>query len=273
MGLFALAACGSDHGGTPDSGIQVTKDAAVDAKVFMDAPPPQYDFSCMSNPAPGNGDAAANVTYSGTAQEIDVQGTTPSISAASGATLNACAAGAADCNDTNKLAGPVTSADDGSWTLGPIPTNTNPLNGYISFIRSGDKDVYVYPPQPLIADQGMVPLLTFTPNAFGLVALAASANQSATKGAAAVLFTDCANTPISDDITVSVKQGGTAVSGFTDFNLGGLAQQAAGLHVIFNIPVGDTELGGTVGTMPFRAHVVHVFQGAVTETIVRPGYF
>jgi hypothetical protein len=274
MGLFALAACGSDHGGTPDSGIIVTKDAAPDSKVFMDAPPPQYDFSCMSNPAPSDGDATATITLSGTVQEIAVNpvAMTASIVPVPGATLNACAAGAPNCTADNKLAGPETSADDGTWSLGPIDTNTNPVDGYMTLTKATYKNVNIFPPQPLIASQAMIPALTFKTTTFDLLVGFLQIDQLPANGTMAVFVTDCANTPV-DGATVSVKQGGNDVQDTTDFDAGLFDPMGAGVHLIFNVPPGDTEVGATLGSQTFRAHVVKVVTGEMTETIVRPGYF
>lgn len=272
IGLFALAACGSDHGGTPDAAI-IVHDAAPDAKVWMDAPPgPDYDFSCMSNPAPANGGAPANITLSGTVQEVAIQGVTPSIEALDGATLNACVAGAANCTGQNKLAGPATSAGGGMWSLGPIATMTNPVDGYMTVTKANYKTVNIFPPQALIANQAMIPALTFTNDTFDGLVTFGMIDQDAANGTLAVFVTDCMNNPV-DGATVSVKQGGNDVQNTTDFDAGALDPMGAGIHLIFNVPPGDTEIGATLGSQTFLAHVVKTNMGEMTETIVRPGYF
>jgi hypothetical protein len=268
--ILFVAACGSDHANTPVDAAIDSK--MIDAKVWMDAPPPVYDFSCMNNPAPANGGAAANVTLSGTAQEVALNGTTPMIQPAAGATLNACVAGAANCTGPNKLAGPVTSAADGSWSLGPIATSMNPLDGYVSMTKTGDRPTYIYPPQALEMDQGMIPALAFTTGAFSGITLFLQIQQDAGKGNLGIAVTDCANMPI-DGATVSVEQNGTPVPNTTDLDAGMLSSQGAGVHLVFNVPVGDTTVSAKIGTQTLLAHVVHVFADSTTATIVRPGYF
>ncbi len=244
----------------------------IDAKVWMDAPPPMYDFSCMNNPAPMNGGATANITLSGTAQELALNGTTPTIQAAAGASLTACKGGAANCTGGNKLAGPVTSANDGSWSLGPIPTGMNPLDGYVSLTKNGDRPTYIYPPQALEMDQGMIPALAFTTAAFNGITLFLQIQQDAGKGNLGIAVTDCANMPI-DGATVTVEQNNAPVPNTTDLDAGMLSSQGAGVHLIFNVPVGDTTVSASLGAQPLLAHVVHVFADSTTATIVRPGYF
>lgn len=269
--LFLLVACGSDHSNTPDAAI-VLQDSAIDAKVWMDAPPgPTYDFSCMTNPAPMDGDATAEITLSGTVQEVAF--TPPmnvSIQPVSGATLNGCQAGAADCMGANLLAGPATSDAAGAWTLGPITTNMNPVNGFMTVTKTNYVNVNIYPPQALIANQAMIPALTFTTALFS--GIGGQVGQEAGNGAMAVFVTDCANTAI-DGAAVSLKQGGTEVMGTTDLDAGSLDPMGAGIHLIFNVPPGDTEVTATLGSQTFIAHTVKVVADEMTETVVRPGYF
>lgn len=252
----------------------VHHDAGPDAKVFMDAPPPVYDFSCMTNPAPANGQAAANITLSGTVSEVgfDLATQMPTITAVDGASLTACKAGTTCNGPTNKLAGPVTSAGGGMWSLGPISTSTNPVDGYIAMTKTGDRDTYEYPPQALIADLADVPVLTFNTTTFSLLSQYLQTGQQAGNGNLAIAVTDCANTAI-DGATVTVKQGGTDVPNTTDIDLGTLSAMGAGVHAVFNVPPGDTEVNATYMGMTLHAHVVHVFADSTTATIVRPGYY
>src|ERR1041385_4802563 len=146
--LLFVAAWGSDHANNPDAAMPDSK--SIDAKVWMDAPPPSYDFSCSTNPAPADGSASATITLSGTVTEVDINLATqmPSIMTLDGATLNACKAGATNCAGGNKFAGPATSAGGGNFSLGPISTvSNNPIDGYIAVTHNGDRNTYVFPPQ------------------------------------------------------------------------------------------------------------------------------
>src|SRR5689334_14502090 len=87
--LATLAACGSDN--TAKKPDAPNPDAAIDAKVFMDAPidaPPMFDFSCTTTPAPTTADDP--VTISGTATEISASGIMPTFTMLSGATVDGC---------------------------------------------------------------------------------------------------------------------------------------------------------------------------------------
>lgn len=268
--ILFIGACGNDNANAIDA-RPIDSTPAIDAKVFMDAPPPTYDFSCMTNPAPAAGSATANVTVSGTVQEVSLNGTTPTVTALDGATLNACKAGAANCSGGNKDAGPVTSAGGGMYSLGPIATNTNPIDTFIAMTKTGDRDTYVYAPQPIAMDLGNVPVLTFTNTAFTAITTFLSIQQSAANGTLGVAVTDCANMPV-DGATIVVQQGGNPVANTTDLDTGTLDPSAAGGHIVFNVPPGDTEVSATLGSMTFRARTVKVVAASTTETIVRPGY-
>src|ERR1043165_6452255 len=69
--ILFVAACGSDHGAMPDAKMA---DAAkmIDAKVFMDAPPPTYDLSCYGMTPGTTVDTAITVT--GTVGELSQSG-------------------------------------------------------------------------------------------------------------------------------------------------------------------------------------------------------
>jgi len=272
--VVGTAACGSDNNNTVDAHIVVPIDAKpIDApKVFNDAPPVNYDFTCMGNAAPVAGSAAAAITASGIVTQVDLQGMTPSITPLDGATLDGCKAGAANCTNANQYGTEVTSAGGGLFSIGPFDTGTNPVDMYVSMTKTGVRPARVYPAGPLIADQPNIPALTFTTSAFA--AIGGLEGQMPANGTIGLLVADCANTPIADggNVTLSIKQGGNAVAGTTTLDASTLSAMAAGLYIVFNVPPGETEVGAMYKGMTLRAHTVTVIQATDSETIVRPGF-
>ncbi len=267
VALLSFAACSDGGAAKPDAPL-IHLDAAIDA--VPDAPPapdaPNYDFSCLNNTAPAT--ATATIVLSGTAQEITNSGATPSIGPAANVSIKACTG---DCLGPN-LKDTQTTPAQGTFTTTAISTGGTPLDGYFDAAKTGDQRTLVYPPSPLTMTTANVPLLIFSTGTWGLVSIIAGATPDPTKGAFVVAVTDCASTPIADGVTVTVKQGGTAITGTTTFPLGQLSAMAAGAYLILNVPVGDTEVGATYMGMTLRAHVIKSIANATTETIVRPGF-
>jgi hypothetical protein len=271
VACLALAGCGSDSA-QPDALI-VIPDAPPDA-AFLDAPLPVYDFSCTGNPLPTT--ANASITLSGTVSRISIVGGTPSIDPLDGATVAAdlCRVGT-NCNGPNHQIGTTTTAGGGEFSLGPFDTNSIPLDGFLQMTHTGSRTVYVYPPVPFTADQGSIPVLTFTPTAVGLLTFF-GCTQTAGTGMIAVALTDCANAPIDDKdrVTFTVSQGGTAVAGLSPIHLGDFVAEAAGAYLICSVPVGDpTNVTASWDGMAMRALDVKVVGDTTTTTLLRPGPF
>ena len=271
VAVLALVACGSDHGKV-DGGIVIV-DAAPDAKVFMDAPPPMFDFSCMGNTAPTSG--AAMITLSGTVRQVSINGTNPDIAPLQGATVDACNAATATCTGMNKY-GTDTSDAAGDFSIGPFATMSLPVNGYVVASATGTRTSYVYPASPFIADQANIPVLTFSPQVISALALINICTQNdAANGMLAIAITDCASMPINDtpNLMLSIKQNNTEVTGTTVLDLGTLEPMAAGTYLVCNVPENaTTSVGATYKGMALRAHDVKVVKGTTTTTLLRPGY-
>ncbi|MBL9019720.1 MAG: hypothetical protein JNL83_36350 [Myxococcales bacterium] len=264
------AACGGDGGSAKPDAPVIHLDAAVDAA--PDTPPlpdaPSYDLTCLNNTAPTT--AAANVTISGTTQEISASGGTPTVTGVSGAVVKSCKG---DCTGPNSL-GMVTSGAGGAFSTAPLSTGGTPLDGYIDVTRSGDRRTLVYPPSPLTMNQSGVPVLMFNTQAFAALnslGLLSPPQNDTTNGLVGIVVTDCMNTPITEGVVVSVKQNNMPV-GNMPFDLSSLAAQGAGTWLIANVPAGDTTVSATYNGMAFRAHVVTVPAGTTVTTGVRPGY-
>lgn len=268
-----VAACGDDGGGSTtvdaDTGggddapvVVVDAPLSIDAPMITpDAPLASYDFSCLGNSAPTT--AAANVALMGFAREITG---TAAIQAASGVTITACLG---DCQDTDNL-GTVTTTASGDFTTPALATGGEPLDGHLRATKSGNWPTRLYPASPIVANQAMVPVLLLQEAALSLLPVLVQTEQSSDNGIVAIFVTDCVNEPIAAGATVSFTQGGAEVG--TVFNAGALTSQAAGGHIAFNVPPGDTTVSATYDGMQLRTHVVPSVAGTVTTTQVRPGY-
>ncbi len=272
IALLALAACGSDKA-QPDAQIVIQDAPPPDMKIFEDAPPPMFDFSCMGNAAPDT--ATAQITMSGTVQRVYLNGAQPAIEGKDGALVSACAAGQPDCTGANQYGTTATTAGGGNFSIGPVDTNMAPLDVYLEMTEETSRTTQVYPPSPLVADQGMIPVLTFDPNLITLLGNFGCDQHDANNGMLILRVVDCSDAAIDDstNLTLSIKQGGSEVTGTSVLDLGAFDQQIGGTFLVCNVPEGDvTTVGASYSSMDLRAHDVKIVKGTTTATIIRPGY-
>ncbi len=261
--VLALAACGSDHV-APDAAI----DAAPDAKIWSDAPPPSYDVSCSGNAAPTT--ATAQITLSGVAVNAGLAGDVP----VEGATVKACKRGAPDCAGSNQFGADATTAANGGWSIGPFNTSSMPADLFLAVTATGVRTTYGYPPSPLTADLGNVSMIALDAALLQFLSQACP-QDDATKGIVIILVADCADVPIADvdNVTLSVKQGGTEVTGTSVVDFGKLKASLAGNFMICNVPANAaTEVNATYKTTTFRGYTLGVVAGTTTNARVHPGY-
>ena len=261
--LVGAAACGSNNN-TPDAPIVVI-DASPDAKVFLDAPPPMFDFSCLNNNPPT---VAAQVTLSGVVSEGSLNGLNP----LSGATVDACIG---NCLGAANKLGTATSDAQGAFTLGPITTGGTAIDGYLKMTNAGDRPAITYPHAAIAADAAGVPVLTFQPLIVSVaLPMVGCTQDDSTNGMLAVVVNDCMGTRITDGtgLAIAVKQGGNTV-GDQPIDAGNLSPMAAGVYLICNVPENaTTNVSATYNGMDFLAHDIGVTKGTIVETEVRPGY-
>lgn len=269
VALVSLAACGDDGGSQPVDALVII-DAAPDAFV-PDAPPdaPNYDFTCLNNTQPA---AAANVTLSGTVQEInlDFAANPPvSIDPSANASVQACRD---NCTGQDNL-GTVTSAmTTGAFATAALPTGGTALDGYLVATKTGFQTTRVYPHAPVTADIADVPVLLMSSQVYGSLGLA-SIDHDTGNAIVATLVTDCAGTPIGA-AEVTVTRGGVEL-GNTQ-SAGGFSAQGEGAFLTFNVPpdttAADTLVSATYMGMTLRAHTVRTVADTLTATQVKPGY-
>ena len=269
VGTLALAACGDDGGNNAVADAAIDQQS-IDAKVFLDAPPPVFDWSCESNTTPPT-TTAAMITLSGIVSRVTAN-PTPGIAALAGATVTACVNGAANCNVANQD-GTDTSDSTGAWSIGPIVTLGAPQDDFIEMTATGMRKTYTYPDSPFVGNQANIPVLTFDSMAEGLLSSFLNCNTSQAIVGLAVV--DCARMPITDsaNVMLTLKQGGATLSGYTVIDAGSLFAQAAGSFLVCGVGANAaTEVSATYMGHQLLAHNVKTVAGDTTATILVPGY-
>jgi len=264
-----LVACGDD-GGSVQPDASAVHDAALDAApdaFIPDAFAPSYDFSCHQNEAPTT--AAATVEVSGTAQEIYLDGLTPSVRNAGGVLVQACRG---DCTGPDDLGTTGPTGPDGVYTTNAVSTGGVPLDGYVIASKAGSWSTYLYPPSPLTQNEAGVPILMLTEALIPLLGFAGIERQPGT-GMLAVMVTDCSVPPVGIvDATVTVTQNGAPVGDPPVSPGSALGSQGEGVFLVADVPPGEVEVSATYMGMTFRVHTVGSFADALTTTQVKPGY-
>ena len=270
--IGAAAACGDNQGvvdapmKTPDASI----DAAIDA--MPDARP--LDFSCITNSQPTT--APAQITASGRTIELTLGGPVP----LGGMTVDVYASGG-----TAPVSTTTSDMTAGAWSTGAMATGMVPWDGFLKASKDGYRTAFFVPPQKINADYAGVDILTGAADTWStLEQITHNTQDDTVNGAFMLKVTDCAGQPITDSV-VNLKQGNTAVG--SDFNLGTLSTKAKGLHIVYNVPAGPTEVTATyMGmTFPTQPLVVMSFKnqasgtggavtaGSLTNAVIRPGPF
>jgi hypothetical protein len=259
VALLLAVACSGDHKAAPDAAKTI--DAAVDAPKLIDAPSvdaPGYDLSCAGQPL---GSAAAQITISGTVEALN--GT--SVGAASGVSFVMLAG-----SNSAQLASTGPTGSDGLWAFPPQPTDGSALDVYVEATESGsgERPSFVYPPQPLVADETGVPVLMVTNSELALLS-EIHFSQNAGSGLLVVQVVDCKGTAITNANLV-IEQNGSALSSQNVLNIGEFDASFGGTFLVVNVPPGATTVGATYLQTSLASHVVTSFAGGDTETQVVP---
>jgi len=267
LSLVALgvAACGSDNNNPADAKVVIVPDAKmIDApKVFNDAPPTNYDFTCFGMAAPTT--AADPVSVSGITGSLSQSGLTP----VSGVTVDFFKTGNATAVAS------TTSGAGGAFASGDVVTGGTPTNAYVRASLAANRTTYLYPPNPVVASLTNVPVPMISNSTFTLIQTVAQVTQDDdNNGVILAVVSDCALAGI-DGADISAKQGGTEVG--TQFDLGAVSQgMAPGTFAILNVPDGDTTLTASYNGMTFPVRTVASHKkiatvASVTSTAVVPG--
>jgi hypothetical protein len=259
-----VAACG-DGDAKPDAPIVIIDAPPIDGPPDAYVPDaPNYNFTCLNNSAPS---ATTTVLLGGTAREVVLAGTTPSVQPAPGVQIDACKG---DCQNANRLDRQTTDAQ-GNFTTAAIPTGGNPVDGYLLATKTGNRTTYVYPASPLAMNQPGVPVFVLSNQVVQALAFA-GINQLPANSIVGILVTDCSQPPIPvPGAVVTAKQNGVVV-GDPPQDVGALDPQGDGVFIAFNVPPGNTEVSATYMGMTFRAHTVGSVAGTTTMTQIKPGF-
>lgn len=267
--VAAVAACSSSNKATidaPNKTPDAAIDASPDAKVFMDAAVPQYDFSCATNMV-GSG-ADVTISISGTAETLTTGGGTQAVTSA--------AVAAYKTGTATAVATTTSGATDGTFTLANISTGGAPLTGYVEASKGTYRTTYLYPQFPLVTSETSIPLIMVSDATFAEVSQFGGSQDDSTNGAVFLSVTDCSNSLITT-ATLKVQQNGADVGQVVP--LGTIISQAAGYFFVFNVPDGDTQISAMSGTQALPVHTVRAYQkpggsgaeGTLTVTQERPG--
>lgn len=269
VGMLALAACGGGSASV-DAGVD---EPPIDAKEYFDAPPPTFDWSCEANKTPPTSPVASTATLSGAVLAVTISGGGGGIAPLAGADVTACHNGTA-CTTGPQKDGTATSDAQGAWSIGPITTGGTPVDDFLEMTATGYRKTYAYPDSPFLGDQANIPMLTFgtdTTTSTALNFLGCDVGQ-AVVGLALV---DCALQPITDSgsVMITLKQGGTAVTGTNVIDASQFNAMAAGTFLVCGVPANAaTEVSATYLTHSFVAHEVKTVAGETTSTLLVPGY-
>ncbi len=267
--MLALAACGGGGSGSADAAID---QQSIDAKEFLDAPPPTFDWSCEANKTPPTSPVAATATLSGAVLAVTISGG-GGIAPLADAEVTACHNGTA-CTTNPQKDGTDTSDAQGAWSIGPITTNGTPVDDFLEMTATGYRTTYAYPDSPFLGDQANIPMLTFGTDQ----TTTATLNFLGCDPGQAIVglaLVDCALQPITDSgsVMIKLKQGGADVTGTNVIDASQFNQMAAGTFLVCGVPAdATTEVSATYLTHSFVAHNVKTVAGETTSTLLVPGY-
>ena len=218
-----------------------TRRALIDSPPAIDAK--SFDLSCLGSADPTT-TSAGTVTVGGTAETVSISGA----GGASGVSLTLIEDGSDDLQT-------VTSGSDGSFTFTPVETNGSAVALTLQSTGSGDREDFVFPAAPLVADQTNVPVLEITDADLGeLSLLTGSANTA--DGVFVLELADCSGAPIGG-ATIALAQGGSDVGSVVD--IGQFEAALAGTY----IGVSMSRRRPTTITATLEGHTFRTRTGAV----------
>ena len=263
VAMLALAACGSDSK-TPDAAIIIIDAPTPDAETFFDAPPPNYDLSCLNGTPPTT--AEDPVTIAGTTTTLSNSGT-PS-------PVGDVAVDVFVIGETDPVAS-VTSNSSGAFTTPSIATGAEPLAGYIRAGKAAHRTTYLYPPTLITASLTGVPVPLVSNAQFVQIDMFLNQDDNV-NGLLLVIVTDCSAglTPVAG-ASLAVKQDNSDVGQVLD--VGQFIPEAAGTFFVANVPDGEAQVTVTYNGTAWPTRTVHAYargksaEATTTVVPVRPG--
>lgn len=202
------------------------------------------------------------IMITGTATKRELLTTSP----AAGATIGAYKTG----SDATPVVTATTDAM-GNYTL-VVPTNGQPLDGYLKSTLAGFVDTYLYPPRVLTADFAGASMNILNQNTIDALNSFCQMSQDGTKGRVGLLVADAALMPVASAMVSSMPASGKyCYNGGSGTPSSGATMTAAdGLAYLINAPAGEVTVSATATGMTFTAHKITVRTGVLTTTVIQP---
>jgi hypothetical protein len=263
VSLAMAAACGGDDGGDGGGGAIDGGSDPADARPMADADP-------GPDATPAALDCAGAGLPATAADPVQVSGQTVTLQLATLSPVAGVSLTAFEVGEAAAIAGPVTSAADGTFAL-TAATGGQPLDAYVLAKRDGHLDTYLFPPTAVTRDLagGTVPVLTA--NHVDTMAGFAQQMIDPGKGHLIVALLDCdgalvegarVTTAPAGDL-VYLSDSGVPVAGRTTTSTQGVA-------VVFNLPPGPVTVDARRGGVDLRTNGVEVHADSLTATLLVP---
>jgi hypothetical protein len=162
---------------------------------------------------------------------------------------------------------------DGSYSA-TLPTGGVALPVYARATEASHVTTLDYPPGPLMQDNPNFGISMVTPDELALVAALVGTTLDPEAGAVAVIFVDCAVTPLKGvSVTFDPPPGTLA---YIDGNVPSVTAtrtDASGGVFAMNQPPGHVKVTGTIGDVTIAPYVLKVEKGTLTAAMAGPKPF
>lgn len=215
------------------------------------------------------GDDGGGADASNIPAMITISGTTTARSTSSSMLANVTIAAYRNGDETTPVA-TTTSDAQGKYAL-VVPTNGQPLDGFLKATLSTYMDAYLYPPFVVSADFAGASINMLTPNTMDLLAnTLCAANQTTATGAIAVIVIDAAEMPVAGAMAASAPAASKVCymsGGFPSRNA--TVTDTDGIAYMFNV-TGQATVSATKSGATFTSHSLNARAGAFTTTLIQP---
>jgi hypothetical protein len=161
---------------------------------------------------------------------------------------------------------------NGNYTL-VVPTNGQPLDGYVKGTLATYLDTYLYPPAVVVTDFAGASLNMVTQETLDLLAnLLCNADQTPVNGLVAAIVIDAAEAPVLGATVSSNPAGNKVCYNDTDNGLpnrNATATADDGLAYVFNV-TGQITVSASKAGASFTSHSVNARAGTFTTTLIQP---
>ena len=213
------------------------------------------------NKMPDAPSVSSMITVTGTATKRELT----TMSAAAGATIGAYKNG----SDATPVV-TTTSDASGNYTL-VIPTNGQPLDGYIKATLTGFVDTYLYPAKPLTMDFSGASINMATQQTLDALFPFCQTSQDSSKTIVAALVADAGMTAVADAMVTSTPAAGKYCYQAGSYPSGGATMtDANGIVYMLNVPAGSVTVTASKPGSTFGSHAVMARASTLTTTLIQP---